>query len=227
MKFIAAFFSVLLWPLRWVKRQLDRQVRLRRIDGHWRLVLEPEASAEPRPRPAHVTARQPPGARALAAHAKAAQFEAPDPSLSEPPLDDMQRELRALLAQHEKTRLLMRHLAYLERALRLSGTDALETLPYEVIHKALAQLEGLVSDWSSPGLAELRLRLSMLCADKEPDLAPKPPPPPTPKAIVADLLASQRVQVSEATEAEFESAQKRWRGTTPGQLDMPQAASRA
>jgi hypothetical protein len=93
---------------------------------------------------------------------------APQPSAtaSDQP-DPMLDELRELLTQHGGTRQLMRYLAYLERTLKLFGAEALNDLPLEVLRKSLIQLEELVTDWSSPGLVQLRLQLTMLVAEKE------------------------------------------------------------
>ena len=55
----------------------------------------------------------------------------------------------------------LRHLAYLETALRQQGLAALQTLPVDVLHKALDQFEGLVSNWAPTGLAMLRSKMAV------------------------------------------------------------------
>lgn len=60
----------------------------------------------------------------------------------------------------------LRHLAYLETTLRQQGLDALHTLPVDVLHKALDQFEGLVSNWSPWGLATLRSKMAVALAER-------------------------------------------------------------
>src|SRR5688500_7316890 len=152
MKVLASLLLLPLWPLRWLKRQLARELRLR-VDGRrLRLVLDAPGDAAKDAPPA-----SPPVAAPTAPTAAAAD-EAPS---------QMQLELHRLLGQHRQARHLMRHLGYVERSLGLAGAQALDALPLEVLVKASAQLEQLVADWSAPGLAELRLRLGMAISDQE------------------------------------------------------------
>jgi hypothetical protein len=115
---------------------------------------------------------------------------------AEPP-SAMLVELRALLGRHAEARQLMRHLAYVERTLRLGGADALDGLPPDLLLKSLQQLEGLVDDWSTPGLAELRLRLVM-ARDAAPAVSNRP----------SDFNAPGKLEVSDATESVFEAVQR-------------------
>jgi hypothetical protein len=55
----------------------------------------------------------------------------------------------------------LRHLAYLETALLQQGLLALDTVPLDVLHKALDQFEGLVSNWAPRGLATLRSKMAV------------------------------------------------------------------
>jgi hypothetical protein len=129
---------LLLLPLHWVRCFFSRPLTLVREGGRWQIAFAPSDA------PSRPTARVP----------------ASDAGPEEPP-NVMLRELRALLGKHADARQLLRHLAYVERTLRLDDADALDRLPPGLAHKALQQLEGLVDDWSTPGLAELRLRLAM------------------------------------------------------------------
>jgi hypothetical protein len=137
---------LLLLPLHWVRCFFSRPLTLVREGGRWQIAFAPSRLPESPQAPAKVrpTARVP----------------ASDAGPEEPP-NVMLRELRALLGKHADARQLLRHLAYVERTLRLDDADALDRLPPGLAHKALQQLEGLVDDWSTPGLAELRLRLAM------------------------------------------------------------------
>ena len=128
MKANQSFVLLLLWPVLQVKRLLSLQLNL-----HWhgrrpRLVLED---------PSRASATVPPTAAAKAGTPRAP---APAKPSAATPACEMHVELRGLLAQHRKARQLMRHLAYVERALRLDGAQALDKIPLEVLSKSLAQL---------------------------------------------------------------------------------------
>lgn len=60
----------------------------------------------------------------------------------------------------------LRHLAYLETMLRQRGLDALQAVPLDVLHKALDQFEGLVSNWAPWGLATLRSKMAVALAER-------------------------------------------------------------
>jgi hypothetical protein len=199
MKPILSIVLLLLWPLVQVRRLLSLQLRLRRKGRRWRFVLDPSRRESAHHTPGRSAARSKPRSKRSAKPAAHA------------PANDMHTELHALLAQHGKTRGLMRHLAYIERSLKLMGADALESLPLGVLKKGCAQLEELVSDWSSPGLAELRLRLSMLAADKE-EAAREFKPSSDGLSV---FLTPQRLEVAEASASDFDDVQKLWNPTLP------------
>ena len=118
----------------------------------------------------------------------------------------MQAELRELINQHEKTRELMRHLAYIERSLRLGGSQALDEVPLPVLAKGYTQLKCLVPDWSSPGLSELRSRLAVTIAAKEAEATRKEPA----NSGLSAFFTTTRIQVSEGTASDFQAAQQTW-----------------
>ena len=194
MKAVLALLLLPLWPLRWLKRQLGRQLRLR-IDGRrLRLVLEDDdvnAAAAPK-------AQAPAAADAASASTVPARDAAPSP---------MQLELKRLLGQHAQARHLMRHLGYVERSLALAGPEALSELPIEVLTKASQQLQQLVADWSSPGLAELRLRLAMAVADKEEAEKHFQPT----NSALSDFDTPHRLQVMEGSASEFRAIDSDWK----------------
>jgi len=194
---------LLLWPFLQVKRLLSLQLRLQWRGRRPRFVLEDPSQIPPAP-------------PAPAAKTRQAGPASANPSVAESTAEadcDMHRELHALLAQHGKVRQLMRHLAFIERQLKLAGPDSLDTLPLDVLKKAGTQLEELVSDWSSPGLAELRLRLTMLVSDKEEAARNFVPT----NSSLSDFDA-QRVQVEEASESVFNAAERSWLGRMPAEL---------
>jgi len=163
---------------------MTSQVRLRRCEKGWRLVLD-DGQSLPEPVPSKTGP-----AKARAAHAA-------QPATEREP-DPMHEALHALLAHHNGARQLMRHLAYLERTLKISGGEGLNGLPVDVLKKGLAQLEEFVSDWSSPGLAQLRLQLTMDIADKEEagDESDN---------VRSTFLSPQRLEVSEVSVSDFEA----------------------
>jgi hypothetical protein len=192
MKVLEFLLLLALWPLRWLKRQLARELRLR-IDGRrLRLVLETPAGAAENAAPA-----TPPAAAPIAPTAAA-----PDEGPSQ-----MQLELHRLLGQHRQARHLMRHLGYVERSLGLAGADALDQLPLDVLVKASAQLEQLVTDWSAPGLAELRLRLGMAIADQEEAAKHFQPT----NSALSDFDTPHRLQVMEGSESQFRAVEEVWK----------------
>ena len=64
------------------------------------------------------------------------------------------------------------HLAYLETALMQQGLLALDTIPVDVLHKALDQFEGLVSNWAPRGLATLRSKMAVALSERSASGAP-------------------------------------------------------
>ncbi len=115
----------------------------------------------------------------------------------------MLEQLAGLLNDMPETRQTMRHLVFVEQALVKKGLKALHKLPLEVLEHALAQLEGLVTNWSPVGLANLRSKMAVAIIDRdhldhdaEADVyrtaavldAPLPPPPPA--AADSGLAAS-------------------------------------
>lgn len=114
----------------------------------------------------------------------------------------MQAGLSDLLERHQRTRQFMRYLAYTERALKLGGPGALAHMPLEVLSKTREQLEELVSDWSSPGLAQLRMQLEVLIAEQEENRETSTP---------ANSDFDKKPQVEEATVSQFLAAERGWR----------------
>ncbi len=79
----------------------------------------------------------------------------------------MREQLAALLDELPETRAALRHLVFVEQAIAKRGLKALHKLPVDVLEKALAQLEGLVTNWSPVGLASLRSKMAVAIIDRE------------------------------------------------------------
>jgi hypothetical protein len=79
----------------------------------------------------------------------------------------MRSQLVKLLDERPETRNAMRHLAFVEQALGKKGLRALDKLPLQVMRHALSQLEGLVTNWSPVGLANLRSKMAVAIIERE------------------------------------------------------------
>jgi hypothetical protein len=178
--------------LRWVEQRFGRRIQLRGRGLQTRVVVKKLSSAKEAPLLPGMTVLKP---------------------LSENKLALMQQELRGLLRQHPQTKTLLRHLAYVERTLRHDGLKAVDTLPLDVLTKALSQLESLVANWSALGLGEMRSRLSLLV--KNAKILAQHENGATHHTQMDD---SQRADVCEVSHSVFEEMEKSWRGQVPPTL---------
>jgi hypothetical protein len=88
-------------------------------------------------------------------------------------------QLGALLAEYPEARSTLRHLVFVEGAVRKKGLKILHKLPLDLLQRALEQLEGLVTNWSPEGLANLRSKMAVAILDREhmdPEAQPDNPP---------------------------------------------------
>ena len=122
-------------------------------------------------------------------------------------LSAVQGELKALLSQRPDTRSILRHLAVLETQLHREGLDALESLPLEVLGKALEQLESLSKDFGSPGLGTLRSRLQLALLKRE-EAGQRLE---RGNDFLSDFGVGRKVLVNEVTPSNFDP----WRSTLP------------
>ena len=76
-------------------------------------------------------------------------------------------QLKSLLDEIPETRGTLKQLVFVEHALQKKGLKALHKLPLPVLQKALEQLEGLVTNWSPAGLANLRSKMAVAIIDRE------------------------------------------------------------
>ncbi len=76
-------------------------------------------------------------------------------------------QLADVLADGPDTHSTLRHLVFVEHALNRKGLRALDKLPVDVLQRALEQLEGVVSNWSPVGLANLRSKMAVAIIDRE------------------------------------------------------------
>jgi hypothetical protein len=78
----------------------------------------------------------------------------------------MRDELRRVLDEREANRHVFRHLARFERKFAKSGLRAIDEIPVDHLRRALADFEGLVINWSSASLADLRSRMAVTLTDR-------------------------------------------------------------
>ncbi len=139
--------SRLLAPLRQVAAAFFKHdVALRREHGRLEVVLQ-ERSAKP-------------GKRAPSREDQARRKEKQE-------LDLVRQQLATLLDELPETRDTMRHLVFVEQAIARKGLRALHRVPLDVLQRALEQLEGLVTNWSPEGLANLRSKMAVAIIDRE------------------------------------------------------------
>jgi hypothetical protein len=79
----------------------------------------------------------------------------------------MRCQLAALLDERPETRNTLRHLAFVDQALGKKGLRALDKLPLDLMRHALEQIEGLVTNWSPVGLANLRAKMAVAIIRRE------------------------------------------------------------
>jgi hypothetical protein len=82
-------------------------------------------------------------------------------------LDLLLTQLKELLDEVPETRVALKQLVFVEHALQKKGLKALHKLPLPVLQKALEQFEGLVTNWSPAGLANLRSKMAVAIIDRE------------------------------------------------------------
>lgn len=177
---------------------LGHHLRLERRGINVHVVLQdPAAPVEPAPPPPR------PPSRAVR-------------GLDEARVELIGSQLRALLKRHPNARSVLRHLGYVEAALRKQGAEALDEVPVDVLKAALQQLESLVTNWQQEGLAELRSRLAVAVVERaEVQAAADAAAAAHPKTDAMDVDA-RRIHVTEASASDFEAAQAKWIAPAPG-----------
>jgi hypothetical protein len=152
--------SRLMLPLRRAAQAFFRsEVALKRDETGLRLTLEERAVPQ---------VARPPTAAELAADRRRLELKL------------MLVQLTEVLDEMPETRETMRHLVFVEQALRKKGLRALKKMPLEVLKRALDQFEGLITNWSPDGLANLRSKMAVAVIDREtfpdmtdPDVRPR------------------------------------------------------
>jgi hypothetical protein len=175
-----------LWlrPWRWLQRTLKRPVRLERRGAQIHVTLDAPRVRPPVPDPDEVAKRL---------------------------LRMAQSELAELLGRHSAARSVVPHLSVLEAGLRKSGWRAIGKLPPAVLHAALKQLQQLIHNEATAGLAELRSRMASAIelhamarrVGGDSDLS---------------VPAHQRPEVSEASHSLFDEMERSWTGDLSAQL---------
>jgi hypothetical protein len=79
----------------------------------------------------------------------------------------MRDQLDTLLSEVPETRRALRALVAVEQMLAKKGLRALRKMPLDVLRRALVQFEGLVTNWSPVGLANLRSKMAVTIIERE------------------------------------------------------------
>lgn len=147
-------------------------------------------------------------------------------------LTQMRDELRdrLLLQDDGRTTDVLRHLVFVHHELGRRGWRGVQALPAPVLSKALIQAQMVVDPEPTPALTAFieKLRLAQVSAEVrdhrgEPGPVAKPVPPvaPAPTAApVAAALAPTQMEVSEATQEEFDAMERSWVGEFPAGLSL-------
>lgn len=123
------------------------------------------------------------------------------PAAAAPQTEDqrMTAALAAVLDPHPRSRKVFRHLAVIEVTLRKQGAEGVKQLPPAVVATALSQLQGLVDDWSGPGLTALRRMLSVEALEStQPNPALR-----ASEVRPSGFNAASRLQVTDISVSEF------------------------
>ncbi len=129
--------------------------------------------------------------------------------------------LKTLLDSHAKTRRVMRHLAFFERALAKHGLKAVAEVPVEVLSAAVGQLETLVSNWSNPRLAELRSKMAVALVDRSRD-----PFYGAPGDKLSNFNTDSRLLVGDASHSMFVELERQYQELLPGLFNADNASSK-
>jgi hypothetical protein len=141
-------FSHLFGPLRQAASAFFRhEVALRRGENGVQIVLQERAGRSDKKRRPH-------------RDEETAKKEAAELAL-------MREQLGALLSELPETRRALRALVVLEQLLAKKGMRALRKMPLDVLKRALEQFEGLVTNWSPVGLANLRSKMAVAVIERE------------------------------------------------------------
>lgn len=131
-------------------------------------------------------------------------------------LPQLRDELRARLIahEHEHASKMMRHLVFVHDELGRKGWPGVGALPARVLSKARVQAEILRSEESSAALVTLidHLRPLQVAAELREERK------------TGDITADKdsRVEVTEATQEEYEEMERSWVGTLPPDLVVPE-----
>jgi len=119
--------------------------------------------------------------------------------------------LQSALGQHDDARRMMPHLHHLERSMAHQGSRALKTLPINVLHKAMVQLELIERSGQIHDLITLRLRVEEAIRRRAP-------------ARLHDDMSA--IEVTDASQSQFDEADRIWTGVAPLDEAQPAAAAK-
>ena len=120
----------------------------------------------------------------------------------------MHRELAAVLDGHDGSREVFRYLAHFERRLERHGLRTLRDMPTQRLRRALAQFEAIVSNWSSPHLADLRSRMAVAVTERDSGAAMWAPAPTLSKAYAPLRMPMLRAKAGSRRPVGFQASRQ-------------------
>lgn len=113
----------------------------------------------------------------------------------------MRLEIKALFSRCPGSREVLPHLAGVEHAIKMQGLAAFDTLPQRVLQRASGQLESVITEPVSAGIAELRSRIGVALKKFE-----KIEQAASRRAAPSSFLVDEKLQVSEGSHSDFMAA---------------------
>lgn len=170
------------------------QVQLKRREGKLHVVLQDSRSTSP-----NATAKAP-----LASDKPSAPAPPPVMGVDAAQLQRMQEALAQVLDRHAGARQVLKHLGYLEHALKRKGARCFLDLPIEVLKPALLQLASVMGPQPSQGLTEVHACLVVTVVDRDVDEDSDS------SGRRSEFNVGDKLQVREISHSDFVNADQSW-----------------
>ncbi|MFO1295404.1 MAG: hypothetical protein U1F25_02220 [Rubrivivax sp.] len=184
----------LLSPRRLLRAVFVDQLRLRREGAKLKIALSGHGDLSPASPVSAVSAARPAAAAVAATAATAALTEAAEPAQA------MKRSLGALLDSRHDSRVVLKHLAALERHLGVQPWPFFHELTLSSLQSMARQLHGLVSQPPAPGVARLLAELADAIEQKSAAMAATLPG----VQPISSFLVDDKIEVKELGQSVLE-----------------------
>ncbi|MBC7702189.1 MAG: hypothetical protein H7225_17540 [Massilia sp.] len=125
--------------------------------------------------------------------------------VNEAQLQRMQAAMAQVLNQHIGARKVLKHLSYLEHALKRHGAQCFLDLPVEVLKSTLLQLASVMGPTPSQGLTEVHACLVVIVVDRDVDVSSGES-----SGRLSEFNVANKVQVCEISHSDFAKADPQW-----------------